>query len=264
MKSVAQLLHLPRFPGFGLVSDTYDQGRPGYPPAIKTWLAEEMQIKNQTKVLDLGSGTGKFTRLLAELRADVTAVEPEASMRARFERNVPSVPVLDGFAEDLPLASGSMNAVICAQSFHLFASEKAMAEIHRVLKPGGHLGLFWNVRDTRVGWVSELASIVSRYAGEQPRYYDNRWREPLLDGIKRGYAPLREATWQHRHTGSPEDVIVRRIKSISFIAARPEDEKARIIAEVRELIARHPELAGKAEISVPYETHAVRTVKILP
>jgi SAM-dependent methyltransferase len=264
MKSVAELLRLPRFPGFGLVSDTYDQGRPGYPPEIKNWLAKEMQIKKHTKVLDLGAGTGKFTRLLTELGAAVTAVEPEPSMRERFAKNLPGTTVVEGYAEQLPLDAGSMHTVVCAQSFHLFASEGAMAEIHRVLKPGGHLGLFWNVRDTSVGWVRELADIVNHYAGDHPRYYDKHWQVPLNNGIKRGYALLKETRWRHQHTGSPEDVIVRRIKSISFIAARPSEERDRIIAEVRDLIARHPELAGKAEVSVPYETHAVRTVKILP
>ncbi|WP_263263759.1 class I SAM-dependent methyltransferase [Pseudomonas sp. RIT-PI-S] len=264
MKTVAEFLHFPKFSGFSLVSDAYDKGRPGYPPAIEKWLTNEMQIKNETPVLDLGAGTGKFTRLLVDLHAKVTAVEPEPTMRAKFESNLPGVTVLEGSAEAIPLDSGSVNAVVCAQSFHLFANPQAIREIHRVLKPGGHLGLFWNVRDASVGWVGELAEIVNRYAGDHPRYYSGEWRLALNEGIKRGYAPLKEATWDHLHTGTPEDVIVRRIKSISFIAAAPEADKARILAEVRELIARHPELANKTEISVPYKTIAVRTVKILP
>ncbi|WP_225773923.1 class I SAM-dependent methyltransferase [Pseudomonas sp. Marseille-Q5115] len=264
MKTVAEFLHLPKFHGFSLVSDTYDQGRPGYPPEIKKWLTAEMEIKNQTAVLDLGAGTGKFTRLLVDLHANVTAVEPEPSMAERFHKTLPGITLLSGTADEIPLPSQSMNAVVCAQSFHLFASEQSMREIHRVLKPGGHLGLFWNVRDASVGWVHELAEIVNEFAGDHPRYYDNKWREPLNNGIRHGYAPLKEATWKHLHTGSPEDVIVRRIKSISFIAAAPEPQKTQIMERVRKLIAEHPELAGKAEISVPYETRAVRTVKILP
>lgn len=263
MKTLAQFLHLPKFPGFGLVSDTYDQGRPGYPPEIKKWLSSEMQIKHETPVLDLGAGTGKFTRLLVDLDARVTAVDLEPSMIERFKHNLPGVPVVEGSAENLGmLEPHSFNAVVCAQSFHLFATPTAMKEIHRVLKPAGHLGLFWNVRDASVDWVGELAAIVNRYAGDHPRYYDNHWREVLNEGIKHGYSPLKETSWTHVHTGSPEDVIVRRVKSISFIAASP--DKAKIIEEVRALIARHPDLANKQEVSVPYKTIAVRTVKILP
>jgi SAM-dependent methyltransferase len=262
MKTLAEMFHLSKIPGFGLVSDTYDQGRPGYPREIEKWLSGEMQIKNGTPVLDLGAGTGKFTRLLVDLRANVTAVDSEPTMIERFRGNLPGVTVLEGSAEAIPLESNSVNAVVCAQSFHLFATPQAMHEIHRVLKPAGHLGLFWNVRDTSVDWVAELATIVNRYAGDHPRYQDNQWRPVLDEGLKRGYSPLKEASWTQLHTGSPEDVIVRRIKSISFIAASP--DKAQIIEEIRALIARHPALANKQEVSVPYKTVAVRTVKILP
>lgn len=262
--SLAEKLHLPKFPGFGLVSENYDRGRPGYPPEIEKWLTSEMQIRKGTPVLDLGAGTGKFTRLLVDLGAKVYAVEPEPTMAERLVRNVPGITHYQGVAEAIPLDPQSVKAVVCAQSFHLFASDTTMEQIHRVLQPGGHLGLFWNVRDTTVDWVKALAEIVNRHAGDHPRYYDFKWREPLDKRLAKGYAPFKEETWKHVHTGTPEDVIIRRVQSISFIAAAPEARKSEIMGEVRELIATHPDLARKEIVSVPYETRAVRTVKILP
>lgn len=263
MKSLSEMLHHSRFKGFGLVSSTYDQGRPGYPPEMEKWLRDKMLIRNATQVLDLGAGTGKFTRLLVDLNARVTALDIEQSMLDQLSRNFPSgVSPLLGSAEAIPAPDSSFNAVVCAQSFHLFATVAAMHEIHRVLKPSGQLGLFWNIRDASVDWVADLARIVDRYAGDRPRYYGEEWRQVLKEGLPKGYSPFEEMSWTHLHTGTPEDVIVKRIESISFIAASP--QKADIIAEVRELIARHPELAGKSSVSVPYKTLAIRTAKILP
>lgn len=258
MKSLSE-----RFKGFGLVSSTYDQGRPGYPPEIEKWLSSKMLIRKGTEVLDLGAGTGKFTRLLIDLNARVTALDIEQSMLDQLEKHFPSgVNPLLGSADSIPAPNSSFNAVVCAQSFHLFATPEAMHEIHRVLKPSGQLGLFWNIRDASVDWVAQLASIVDRYADGRPRYYAEEWRQVLKDGLPKGYSPFEETTWTHLHTGTPEDVIVKRIESISFIAASP--QKGEIIAEVRDLVATHPDLVGQKSVSVPYKTLAIRTAKILP
>lgn len=265
MKSLREMLHLPPlFKGFGAVPDTYEKGRPGYPDAITEWLRRDLQIRPGVTVLDLGAGTGKFTRRLLEVGADVIAVEPEPRMRYSFARKHPDVRLLEGQAEAIPLPAGRVDVVICAQAFHLFANPEAVTEIHRVLKPGGRLGMVWNLRDTRVPWVERLAAIVNRHAGDFPRYYSGQWRQVLNQHFGGKYAPLSEKDWQHNHTGSPEDVIVRRIGSISFIAALPDDQRAALMSDVRQLIAEDPELAGRDIVSVPYHTVAVHTVKILP
>src|SRR5690606_39572748 len=62
-------------------------------------------------------------------------------------------------AQTLPLADGALDAVVCAQAFHWFAGREALDEFHRVLRPGGRLGLVWNVRDESVDWVAELTAI---------------------------------------------------------------------------------------------------------
>ena len=60
----------------------------------------------------------------------------------------------------------------------------------------------------------------------------------------------------HNHVGPPERVIVERAMSVSFIAALPADEQARVADEVRALIAATPSLAGRATVAFPYVTHA--------
>lgn len=100
------------------------------------------------------------SRLLA-VGADVIAIEPSGAMRSRLQALFPRVDVRDGRAQAMPLADRSVDAVICAQCFHWFASREALAEIRRVLKPGGSLGLAWNIRDATTPWVARLIEIMA-------------------------------------------------------------------------------------------------------
>lgn len=263
MKSIKEMLHWSAFTGYLHAADAYAKGRPGYPPALDKWLKDVIQVNHNSVVLDLGAGTGKFTQHLIDLGAKVIAVEPVQAMLDRFKARFPLIPAYLAAAEALPseLHDHSVDVVICAHSFHWFANTEAMTQIHRVLKPGGRLVMLWNLRDTREPWVSEVAGIVSEVAGDSPRYYSQQWRKVFPFGK---FAPLHEHHFAHLHTGAPEDVIVNRVKSISFIASRPQAEQDAILARVREVIATHPDLKGKEQVSVPYDTAAFHTVKILP
>jgi SAM-dependent methyltransferase len=144
--------------------------------------------------------------------------------------------------------------VVCAQCFHWFATPEALHEIHRVLKPGSALGLIWNVRDNNVDWVAALTRIMKRFEGDAPRYHSQKWRAQFPAD---GFGPLREQLFPNLHTGDPERVIVDRILSVSFMAALPPEEQERVKAEIREVIATSPELAGRPKVTFPYETLAV-------
>ena len=107
-------------------ADTYVRGRPDFPPAALTWLREDLGLRpGKTSSLDLGAGTGKFTRLLVGAGAEVKAVEPVAAMRDRLQRDLPGVTALPGTAQHIRLPDSSTDAVICAQAFHWFASAKS-------------------------------------------------------------------------------------------------------------------------------------------
>ena len=98
-------------------------------------------------------------------------------MRAELSHAFPDVDVLEGRAEALPLSDASVDAILCAQAFHWFATREALAEMRRVLKIGGKLGLIWNVRDESVGWVFQLTTLLAPYQGDAPRHESGRWRE---------------------------------------------------------------------------------------
>jgi SAM-dependent methyltransferase len=175
-------------------------------------------------------------------------------MLDQLVRQFPEIEARSGSAEAIALGDASLDAVVCAQSFHWFATPQALHEIHRVLKPGGALGLVWNVRDNSVEWVAALTRIMKPLEGDTPRFHSQKWRAVFP---AEGFGPLREKRFPNRHTGDPDQVIVDRILSVSFIAALPSDEQERVKAELRKVISTSPELAGKSEVTFPYETLAV-------
>src|SRR4051812_43990108 len=107
--------------GYTQGADTYVRGRPEFPAAALDWLRDDLALGPGKTAIDLGAGTGKFTRLLVQSGADVTAIEPVPAMRERLLRDLPSVQALAGTAQHMPLPDSCVDAVICAQSFHWFA-----------------------------------------------------------------------------------------------------------------------------------------------
>jgi len=251
-------MHPAASAGYTAKAGAYERGRPDYPPEVEGWLRSDLALGPGRTALDLGAGTGKFLPRLLATGARVVAVEPVAGMRAKLAQHHPEVEAKEGTAEGIPLADVSVDAVVCAQSFHWFATAAALAEIHRVLRPGGVLGLIWNVRDQRVGWVAALSRIMAPYEAGVPRYDHYAWRKIFPAA---GFGPLRERHFPQLHIGPAENVIVDRILSVSFIAALPPAEQQRVADELRALIAATPELAGKAEVTFPYDTAAFSCVR---
>jgi SAM-dependent methyltransferase len=240
--------------GFAADAATYVRGRPDYPPEALEWLRKSLGLREGTIVLDLGAGTGKFTKLLLVTGAKVVAVEPIAQMLDQLRSNVPAAAAVIGDATHIPLATESIDAVVCAQSFHWFANAGALAEIHRVLKPGGSLGLIWNIRDESVDWVARLTALIDPFEGGAPRMASGAW-STLFPAP--GFGPLHESHFRHGHTGPPEQVILDRVASTSFIAALPAPQREQVLADVRHLIETTPSLAGRPEVTFPYYTTAL-------
>ncbi|MEO4016245.1 class I SAM-dependent methyltransferase [Pseudomonas rossensis] len=244
--------------GYKTGAEIYVRGRPDYPPQVADWLTGTLGLHADKTVVDLGAGTGKFTGRLVATGAQVVAVEPVAQMLEKLSEAFPEVLAVSGTAMDLPLPDASVDVVICAQAFHWFASTEALTEIARVLKPGGKLGLVWNQRDSRASWVPKLDAIVNALEGDTPRYYTGAWRQAFAHAA---FGPLAEQRFSHGHIGSPEDVIFNRVRSTSFVAALPAEERAKVDEQIRAMIAAESDLRGRDVVTVPYETAAFVAVK---
>jgi ubiquinone/menaquinone biosynthesis C-methylase UbiE len=238
--------------GFQRAAESYERGRPDYPAAAVSHLVHELKIAAGSAVVELGPGTGKFTRALVSTGAVITAVEPVEAMRQKLTELLPSVRVVEGTAEAIPLPDESVEAVVAAQAFHWFRGEEALAEIHRVLKPGRGLGMIWNVRDESVAWIRGLTEIMETYEGSTPRYKSFEWRAAFKSS--RLFSPLVEAEFPNTQT-LPLDAVEDRVTSISFIAALPDSEREAVRQKVRDLIRHEVAARGLTEIEFPYQTH---------
>lgn len=237
--------------GFAAAADVYVQGRPDYPVETAAWLREDLGLGPEKTALEVGAGTGKFIPVLRQSGARLLALEPVEAMRQRLAAAHTDVEVLAGTAASIPLPDGSVDAVVCAQAFHWFATREALEEFRRVLVPGGTLGLIWNVRDETVPWVAALSDITNPLEGNTPRYRSGAWREVFP---AEGFRFMGERCVAYVHRGRAEDVIINRTLSTSFVAAQPEVVRQEVTARVRTLINQTPDLAGPGDVVFPYQT----------
>lgn len=228
---------------FDSVAETYERTRPGYSDEALAWVAQRLPLKH---VLDLGAGTGKLTRQLVAHGADVIAVEPGDEMRAVLERMVPGAKVLAGSAESIPLPDESVDLVTAAQAFHWFRTEEALAEMHRVLKPGGGCALISNEWDDDDPMVHELGEILARLrpggAHRGKEAFAAIDSSPLFGDRQEQHFPHGDRL--------DADGLVGLMASISAVAAASPDEQGRVEAEVRALV-RAP------EVDLPMSTRVV-------
>jgi len=243
-----------RAASFGSAAGLYERGRPPYPPAALDWLLPP----TARRVLDVGAGTGKLTRLLVARGLDVVAVEPADGMRAELTRVLPGTRALAGSAEQIPLADGAVDAVLFAQAWHWADPVRAVPEVARVLSPGGTLGLVWNERDERVGWVAELGRIIGETREDDPDE-DDPDEDNTSDHPRVGppFSPLErhDVPWIHRREVRE---LLDMVASRSYVILLPPDERQTLLDRVRRLVETDPATAGQAEISLPYVTQCWR------
>ena len=241
--------------GFGAGADAYERGRPGYADDVVAWLVRQLGIAPDTTVLDLAAGTGKLTRVLERPGVRVVAVEPVAAMRAKLREACPEVEALEGTADAVPLPDASVDAVTVAQAFHWFDPATALAEIARVLRPGGALGLAFNERDASEPGVAELSRIIrwdERDRWRVPYTVEVDWAAVIAEhGPQFGPVERYDSGY---HQALDPDTLVARVLSTSYIATLPAVEQADIELRVRELAEPLGDRFDLPYVSVAYAT----------
>jgi SAM-dependent methyltransferase len=233
---------------FGSVAADYAALRPGYPADAVAFLLGE----HPRRVLDLGAGTGLLTDVLLAAGHEVVAVDPSEAMLARLRARLPQVATASGGAEAVPLPDADVDAVVAGQAAHWFDPVPAVAELRRVLRPGGIVGFVWNTRDERVPWVRALGKLLAAEA-----------RDHEADqGVVARFAAELPASVQTFDSGTVQaltpEQVVGGIGTRSYVATMDDARRTQFLGRVRDLLTHHPDTRGRARLDLPYTTRAYR------
>ncbi|KAK6503813.1 hypothetical protein TWF481_008819 [Arthrobotrys musiformis] len=276
-------------------SGLYEKARPSYPPESlsKIFTAFHKSAGNGNdragiNIVELGAGTGIFTRLLISPPETtpqlpqinkIVAVEPGPGMREGFisaltSKNIPvgtagtsgaeKVQILHGAFDSIPVEDGWADGVVIAQAFHWAHGHyaNALKEIARVLKPGAPLVLIWNLEDRRIPdfhpWVAKIRDIYEQYEKGTPQYRLGWWKVIFeLPEYKELYEEKYEEYETVRTLSATVDAVVERILSKSYITALDEEEKVKVEKSVREILETERKQwddEGKGVFKYPYAT----------
>ena len=203
-------------------------------------------------MLDLGAGTGKLTRVLVGRYRRVVAVEPLDGMRAILEQVVPGAESLAGSAETIPAADASVDAVFAAQAFHWFANDHAIAEIARVLRPGGLLALVWNESTDPSPLPEAYRAYLHKLHASALAVFESA--PPWAEVVGRGpFGELHEASAAHEQV-QDRDGVLGFAQSVSWVAHRPDEERAQIMRELDALLPDGP-------FAFPMDAHVTWAVR---
>jgi len=232
---------------FGGEAAAYDRGRPTYPRKSVTWLVGDEGASRPLSVLELGAGTGKLTEQLVALGHDVHATDPDAAMLDVLSARLPGIRTTQAGAEELPVASASYDVVVAAQCYHWFDTARALPEVARVLRPGGHLAVVWNERDERVPWVRKLGRVIGTQA---------QLRDPEASLAASGLFSAVEHTDVRHRQHVDRRTIVDLARSRSNVAVLDEPARERVLTE---LLALYDDYGrGMDGMELPYLARCFR------
>ena len=212
---------------FGNLAETYDRVRPPYSTVLLERAEELLGLDTESRVLDLGAGTGRVTRELARRFEHVVAVEPDERMRAL------NGDAIAGSAEAIPLEDGSVDAVFVGEAFHWFDTKAAIPEIARVLRPRGGLAILWTH-----WWETEPPLPDEALAAlREPWERSQSQRRPPWDGAFEGslFEPIQVVRDTGEITLEPDDLLTL-YSTTSALATLSPFERDELFGQVRPLL----------------------------
>jgi SAM-dependent methyltransferase len=244
---------------FDAWADEYDRFRPRYPDELFDLISTALELGPRPVVADLGAGTGAASIAMARRGWTVYAVEPGSGMRETLARSATAAPVsleiVPATAESTGLGEGSIDLVTAAQAFHWFDPQPAVAEMARILRPGGGVALFWNVRDDDASpFLAAYSELLERYLpgveiGGKVAADESRTRDQLAANAAFTVEPRRRHL-HHTMVVSPGEFVSLAFTSSYVRGGLNGDEQQRFRNDVVALIAEHH--GGDQPFQVPY------------
>jgi SAM-dependent methyltransferase len=230
---------------FGTVADLYDDMRPAYPDELFDTIEDVVGHFDGLSVLDLAAGTGLQTRVLAGRGARVFAVDPDVGMLRRLCAKAPGVPAVAGRGEQIPLRDNSSELVVCATAWHWLRTAEAIEEIRRVLRPGGHLALWWanNEWGDGIAWEDAQSEVFERWdsvRGSVPPTIDGVVAREAADDLRRrGLEVVLEQDFSWTRDVTREEHL-RLLATHSNNLALPESDRRELLAEIETALQPWP------------------------
>jgi SAM-dependent methyltransferase len=241
-----------RSTSFGAIARDYDRYRPGPPAEALAWI---LPVPCRS-ALDIGAGTGALTRLLVPEVECVLAVDPDPRMASVMAAEVPSVPVMIARAEQIPLHSASLDAVVGSSMWHWVDEGPAAWEAARVLRPGGVLGVLWSGPDRSQHWLGDLLAMAR--PEETADGGRHRRRLHLPDGVPFTDPESRVISWS---VAMSRHHLLELAFTYSRFMTLPAAEKARRRQAMDDYGRHHERLGGSADIEVPMQAICWRAVR---
>lgn len=239
---------------YGSIAADYAAYRPGYSDAAIDWMLAPLAELTGGVALDLGAGTGKLTEPLVRRGFETTAVEPDAAMLGELSKLLPSVRALIGTAEAIPIPDDAVDVVLVGAALHWFDRARALAEIARVLRPGGVLGVLTNPYDDRVPWVARFAEMATAATYLRAQHIT----EPFADAA--GFHTFQTKLFDHAVTATVDE-LVGMAATLSTNIIMPEPRRTELLAAIRDYLSALPE-ARSGSFDMPMVIDAHRTVRV--
>ena len=238
---------------FGDRVEDYVRYRPGYPIALTEYLRAHAGLDATSVVADIGAGTGISSELFLDAGCEVYAVEPNAPMRAAAERSLgdrPRFHSVDAPAEKTTLADASVDLIAAGTAFHWFEPMATRREFTRILREGGHVALFWNVRGHGNAFMREYEQVLTTFCTDYANANAARRSDEASVAAFFGTAAFERAAFANAQE-LDFDGLVGRVLSSSYAPKPGEPAHAPMHAALQSLFAGHA-VAGR--ITITYET----------
>ncbi len=233
--------------------ENYVKYRPTYPKEVLRLFQNEMNLRENSIIADIGSGTGISAKIFLENGSRVFGVEPNEAMRSaaeNFLKEFPNFKSVNGTSENTTLENDSIDFVIAAQAFHWFDRTKTREEFKRILRRNGFVALMWNERqlDSNAflrGYEQLLIEFGTDY--ETVRH-ENVTKETLRDFFQTDFE---QKTFSNAQTVDFEGLRGRMLSS-SYMPTAENPRFSEMLGNLKSLFA---EYNRNGKIEILYDTN---------